>query len=151
MRLKYIGDIIKENMDSISQIIFGGIFILAGLGKVINADAFIHNISNYKILPETLIEPFGRILPYIELTCGTLIILNIWGKKAAIILSVLLIIFIFAILSTILRGIDIECGCFSKSILLSEASKSNPWLLILRDIVFLIPGLIIVFSKKNEV
>jgi len=59
----------------------------------------------------------------------------------------LLIIFIMAITINIIRGIDFNCGCFSIS---SSKHNSNGFLLIARDLLILIPGIIIVLFHKEK-
>lgn len=135
----------KKNAQFISQIILGVIFIYASVGKILYPNSFANSISNYKILPDFLIVPTAIILPYIELAFGIFLILDVWTKISAIVLSLLLLIFIAAISSTIIRGLNIDCGCFAKFIQETESHNINPWVLILRDILFLIPGFIIIF------
>ena len=72
-------------------------------------------------------------------------------KLSASILSFLLVIFIAALLSASIRGIDINCGCFLHSINRSDYDFSTltGLYLALRDLLFLIPGMIVIFFKKN--
>ena len=96
----------------VARIILGFVFILAAVSKTADPDGFAQAIANYKLLPDFLINIAAIILPWIELSAGLLLLFGISVKENSAILSGLLIIFIAAIFISLLRGLDIECGCF---------------------------------------
>ena len=95
-----------------SRLILGFVFILAAVSKTSDPESFALAISNYRLLPDFLINISAIILPWIELCTGLLLLFGISVKENSAICSVLLVIFIGAILISVLRGLDIECGCF---------------------------------------
>ena len=94
------------------RIILGLIFIYSGTIKVINTSEFSNSIINYRLLPELVINFLAITLPWIELTAGLLLIFGISIKENALIITSLLIVFIIAIIISLFRGLDIDCGCF---------------------------------------
>ena len=140
----------NKNTQYISQIFLGGLFIYASIGKLLDPETFANAINNYKLLPYFLVRPIALILPYIEFIFGAFLIFSFWTKTSAMVLSLLLFIFTIAIFSTIIRGISIDCGCFGKFLKVSEAGHLNKWKMIVRDILFIIPGIIVSFSPKNR-
>ena len=94
------------------RIILGLIFIYSGIIKVINTSEFSNSIINYRLLPELVINFLAITLPWIELTAGLLLIFGISIKENALIITSLLIVFIIAIIISLFRGLDIDCGCF---------------------------------------
>jgi hypothetical protein len=54
------------------------------------------------------------------------------------------ILFIILLASTIIRGLDIDCGCFRQG-----GEKTSAWIAILRDILFLSVALTL-FSARGE-
>ncbi len=92
-------------------------FVLAGLMKIKDADAFIAIVQQYKIIPEPLATLYGILLPYIEVGVGTMLILGSWTTLAAILCSLMLASFIMAV------GIR-EQRPFNKDILLLGAALS---------------------------
>ena len=94
------------------RIILGLIFIYSGTIKVINTSDFSNSIINYRLLPELVINFLAITLPWIELTAGLLLIFGISVKENALIITSLLIVFIIAIIISLFRGLDIDCGCF---------------------------------------
>lgn len=94
------------------RLILGFVFIYAGIEKTIDPGAFANSISNYKLIPELLINLISITLPWIELITGILLIFGVSVKENAMILSGLLALFIIMISISLMRGLSIECGCF---------------------------------------
>jgi len=95
------------------QVGLGLLFIYASLDKIWNPGLFAKAISNYRILPLPLLHISAIILPWLELLCGLALVFNRFQRAALTIVGGLLVIFILAILSAMLRGLDFNCGCFS--------------------------------------
>ena len=72
---------------------------------------------------------------------------DIVSKTCSIILSGLLMVFAIALGFNAMRGLDVACGCFSTS-----TESGDPVFYIFRDLVMLLPGLIIIFfhPRKKE-
>lgn len=96
------------------RIILGFIFVYAGMEKISDPSGFSTSIYNYKLLPVFLVNFFAIVLPWIEVTSGLLLILGIAVKENAYIINSMLLIFIFAVGISLIRGLDIDCGCFGK-------------------------------------
>ncbi len=94
------------------RIILGLLFTYSGIIKIIDTPGFANSILNYKLLPDLLINFLAIILPWIELTAGLLLLLGISVKENIFIINILLVVFIIAIMINLLRGLDINCGCF---------------------------------------
>jgi len=93
----------------------GGIFIYASFHKIIEPALFAKTIWYYHLVPGSLINIEALILPWLELIAGLALIVGFWYRGAVLWVNVLLVVFIFALASTIARGIDIDCGCFKTS------------------------------------
>ncbi len=93
----------------------GLIFIYASADKLLHPSAFAVAVYNYKILPGSLINLVALTLPWLEFVCGILLIIGLFPRAAALILSILLLLFFSALSLSLYRGIDISCGCFSVS------------------------------------
>jgi uncharacterized membrane protein YphA (DoxX/SURF4 family) len=146
MKQKFSGLMRSRAAQVISQLALGGIFVYASFGKIMNPQSFMTNIRNYRLVPEMFIKPIAMVLPWVELIFGVLLILNIFTKVSAIVLISLLVIFIIAIISTLIREINIDCGCFIQQKKAEiEGVYTSGYHLLIRDIIFLIPGIIILF------
>jgi len=97
----------------ILRFILGVVFIAASVNKIKEPVAFADSIDNYRMLPYVLVSLMAIILPWVELIVGLLLIVGRWLKTSSLIVIALNIVFIVAISSAMIRGLDIECGCFS--------------------------------------
>ncbi len=118
------------------QIALGLLFIVAAIPKLLDPPSFAHMIYNYRILPGGLVNLLALVLPWLELLCGVALVLGIWSRTAAGLVSLLLLVFIAALTFNLLRGNAIECGCFD----VRDAGKSvaerlgDMKLTVLRDV-----------------
>jgi putative oxidoreductase len=102
------------------QIALGVFFVVAALPKVVDPPAFAHMVYNYRLVPGTLVNLMGLVMPWFELLTGIALILGIWTRTSAAVIGALLGIFIVAISVNLARGNAIDCGCFD----VSAAGKS---------------------------
>ncbi len=96
----------------ITKIFIGLIFVLSGIEKIADPAGFSDAIANYKLIPNFIINFFAISIPWIELVCGILLIFNKNIKENAFIYISLMSIFTIMVLIAVLRGLDIDCGCF---------------------------------------
>ena len=126
------------------RIFLGFVFVFAAITKVTDPIGFSQSIYNYKLMPDFTINFLAIAFPWIELVAGILLIFGIAVKENSAILSSLLFVFIIAIIISIARGLNIDCGCFGTV----EGSKVG-LLKILENTVLLIVGLILMkFDSK---
>jgi hypothetical protein len=97
-----------------SLIIFLGlIWILASYYKIVNPVEFYRNILEYKLISGNLAAWIALWFPFFELLLGIALILHFHVREFLIISMIVFAFFSILILITILRGLDIGCGCFS--------------------------------------
>ncbi len=133
----------------ICQLLLGGTFIFASLPKIFDPHAFAEAIIKYDIVSSGVAYQIALVLPFIELIFGILIIMDVWTRGCAIVLGSMLFIFIIALLSAIIRRLDIECGCFWDTVSTGKGAKSALWVDVLRDLFLLIPAYILYTHKSN--
>ncbi len=97
------------------RIIVGFVFIYAGILKISDPAGFSDAINNYDLLPLSFVNFFAITLPWIEVVAGLFLLFGISVKENSFIISVMLVVFIFAIVISLGRGLNIECGCFGTS------------------------------------
>ena len=97
----------------IFRLIVGFVFLSFGASKIAIADKFANEIGNYSLMPEFSLNFFALILPWIEVVVGIMMILGVRLRANAVISIGLLSVFILAVISAMIRGLDINCGCSS--------------------------------------
>lgn len=95
-----------------ARLALAAIFIYAGAVKIQDVVAFAGHVAAYQILPYALNYLVAATLPYIEFLAGVLLLLNVRVRPALVVISGLTLVFMVALLSVMLRGLDIDCGCF---------------------------------------
>lgn len=111
----------------------GALFIWAALAKIADVPGFVAEVHNFRMVPVALENIFAITLPWIELVAGVALIMNVAPRSGLIVLGGLLLVFFVAILSAIIRNLDIACGCFGTS----DASRTG-WITLIRDVVFMV-------------
>lgn len=96
----------------ITKVFIGLIFVLSGIEKIADPAGFSDAIANYKLMPNFVINFFAISIPWIELISGILLIFNQYIKENTFIYISLMSIFTIMVLIAVLRGLDIDCGCF---------------------------------------
>ena len=120
------------------RVILGGMFIYASQDKIVDPHAFAEAVENFQLLPALLVPWVALVLPWLELLAGVTLLLGIFRRAATLWLTLLLLGFSAGLAISALRGIDLACGCFT----IGGAAESS-WRLLGRDLVFLIPALVI--------
>jgi len=110
----------------------GSVFIYAGLSKLLDPKAFARVLSQYDLIPESLLAPVAIGLPALEFLAGLGLIFAIRGSLG--IIFGLLITFVIVLWYGILHNLNIDCGCF-----LPEEMKgyTSLWHSLYRDIVMI--------------
>ncbi len=128
------------------RIIVGGVFIWAGVLKIIDPLGFAESIANYRLFPAWMAFFLALVIPWIELICGVLLILGLFPRTSAFVLSLFLFAFIVLIWVSILRGLDIDCGCFG-----SFSRKVDYSLLLIDGVLFGMSTLLFLSSGRKKV
>jgi len=110
----------KDYLYLIFRVGLGVLFVYASLDKIWNPGLFAVSIANYKLLPLPLLHITAIILPWLEFFCGLALIFNYRARAANLIIGGMLGVFTLAIIISMFRGLDFNCGCYSQS-----TSESN--------------------------
>lgn len=96
----------------ITRILVGGLFLLAGVLKIMNPLQFAQEIQAYRMVPNEITHAMAFIIPWIEVLAAALLILGVWRGEARVLILVMLVVFTAAKLWTEYKGLRISCGCF---------------------------------------
>jgi len=121
----------------IARWFMAGIFIYASIDKIAHPAAFAKDVYNYQILPDALINLTALVLPWLELFLGLCLLAGVWMPGAVLSVNGLLMVFFSALVFNLVRGLDVNCGCFSTG---SDAPTMSTTYYLLRDIGFLAVG-----------
>jgi uncharacterized membrane protein YphA (DoxX/SURF4 family) len=117
-----------------AAILLGAVFLYASLDKIAQPRDFARIVYHYQV-----IGPSARLgyvpanllavaLPWVEAVAGLLLIVGVWRREAAAVVSAMLVTFLVAVGSALYRNIDIEnCGCFTVE---GAGRQAGLWLLV---------------------
>ena len=116
----------------VCRLLLGLVFVYASYDKILHPQAFALAVFNYQIVPGLAVNLIALILPWLELLLGLCLLLGVWLPGATIAVNGLLIFFLGALVLSLVRGLDIHCGCFSTEIQEGAAGLGT----VLRDLGF---------------
>lgn len=119
------------------------VFLASALGKIADPAAFADNVAAYRIVPFPLVNLFAIVMMWTEFLVGLSLLNGFAYRSGALLAAVMNIVFILAAGSAMVRGLDIECGCFT------VAKSTVGWGLIARDVLFLAMALIVLPERSR--
>jgi len=125
------------------RLVLGGLFVYAGAVKVLDPLDFAQNIRNYQLVGQSLSFIAAIVLPWLEILAGLALILGVWRRGAALVVTGLLVFFIVLTAVTMVRGLDVDCGCFG------SLSRKSGWGVILEDLGMLALGLVLLVKERT--
>lgn len=138
------GKTVSDRVAVLIRIVLGVVFLYASMHKIIYPAAFAQTLFHYQVFPNLLVNLTAIVLPWLEVVLGLSLISGILLPGAVFLSNILLSLFLVLLLSAVLRGLDIDCGCFVTG-QASENGVSMGWY-ALRDGVFLALALYLLFN-----
>jgi cobalt-zinc-cadmium efflux system protein len=114
------------------RLLMAAVFLYASYDKILHPQAFAQAVYNYQILPDVAVNLVALTLPVLELFLGMCLLSGIWLPGATLLSTLLLSVFIGALVFNQIRGLDIHCGCFSTE---TDGGPANLWTVV-RDLLF---------------
>jgi putative oxidoreductase len=116
-----------------ARLVLGGLFASAGALKIYDPGAFAIELERYQLFPWKIGVVIANYLPWLELLSGLCLFLK-WFERGALLLATMLLgVFTLALASALVRGLNIDCGCFGH-VLMSTGTVVP----ILRNVVLLL-------------
>ena len=110
MKEKFV--VLQPWIGLVARLILGGVLFIAGFLKVDEPDKSQMAVRAYEMLPISIANLLGLVLPFVEVAIGALLILGSLTRFMAALGGFTMVIFIIAIAQAWARGLNIDCGCF---------------------------------------
>src|SRR5689334_14816233 len=95
------------------RLVLAGIFLYSGYAKLRDPwPQFAMAIEGFKMVPDNLLEPMAKGLPWIEVVAGFGLLINALAAWAGIATSLMLVAFNTAGVWAYAKGLQVDCGCF---------------------------------------
>lgn len=126
-------------------LIFGSVFVWAGVLKLQSPLLFQQSIRSFDMLPDPWSAVVALTLPWLEVLSGLAVIAGILRQGGLLLLNLSLVVFFIALGSAWYRGLNIDCGCFGGG----GRTPDYTWLFI-RDALLLAAGIVLVWLEKRR-
>jgi uncharacterized membrane protein YphA (DoxX/SURF4 family) len=126
------------------RLLIGTVFLVASADKVGNPAAFATSIGNYKLVSHEVAMVAATVLPWMELLCAFGLLFGVAVRGSSLVGAVLLVVFTGAVISGVLRGLDISCGCFTQD---PSVHKIGWWKVAENSLMF-IGSILLVYSHS---
>ena len=123
----------------------GLVLIYSSAAKIADPDSFATIVVNYRLLPQPLVWATAVFLPWIEAICGLSLLCGYLEKGAALLASLMMVVFIAVTLYNASRGLSVACGCFS----LAVDESSNVYVNTVRNLSMLAAGLWVLIVPRR--
>ncbi len=121
------------------------VFLAAAYGKLRDPYAFAVSIHAYRLTPASWAAIGAVAMPAIEVAAALAVASGLCWRGGAVVLIGLLLVFIVGLGQAIMRGIDIECGCFG------EGSSPVSYWLIARNYLLIIAALVpLAYARRRD-
>ena len=120
------------------------IWLVAGVGKVLDLEQFHAQVGQYQLLPHALEAPFAYALPFVEILVGLYLAVGLLTRAAAAVGCVLMVMFLVAQGQAWARGLSLDCGCFG-----TLAHERVGLVSVLRDVALGIPTLLMLWRPAR--
>jgi uncharacterized membrane protein YphA (DoxX/SURF4 family) len=138
-------------ISTVARLGLAAVFLVAGGTKVGDLAASGRAVNAYRLMPYDVAKIVGAAQPFLEIALGLLLLVGLAVRLSAGIAAVLLVIFIAGIVSAWARGLQIDCGCFSKGGDLGAGKVPTYGWEILRDLGFLVLAGILLWRPRTRV
>ncbi|MBE2180961.1 MAG: DoxX family protein [Chthoniobacterales bacterium] len=124
--------------------ILAALFFCAGALKLLQPGAFLADIQSFHLLPYPLALAAAYFIPALEIAAATGLCSGRFRLESCLIITALTAVFLVALSSAWIRGLDISCGCFGRS----DVQANYP-LLIGRNLLILAGCGVIMFFRTR--
>jgi uncharacterized membrane protein YphA (DoxX/SURF4 family) len=104
----------------VARLVLGAVFVYAAYMKLRDPwELFAMSINSYDVLPLAMAETAARVIPWLELALGVMLISGLWLRISGTILSLILLTFFSLMVRAYAKGMQINCGCFGPGEIIS--------------------------------
>ena len=139
-------DTVLDWLETLCRVGLGGMFVYSAWSKIGDPGLFATTVMRYELLPEFAVGLFALTLPMLEMLVGLAFIFTKWVRETALLATGMLVMFLFALIIAVVRGLEIDCGCFGVS---AGGGRTELVLAIIRDLILLVPTTWLMFRRNR--
>jgi uncharacterized membrane protein YphA (DoxX/SURF4 family) len=134
-------DLLLKLLETAFRGVIAAIFLLAAWPKLMDPAEFAKSIQNYKVVLPLIgigyINFTASFLPALELVAGLGLLYPRTKRAAAWLCAAMLVFFIVMVTQAVLRGFNIDCGCFGNGAAGAALAQKTGWSKVIENTVLL--------------
>jgi uncharacterized membrane protein YphA (DoxX/SURF4 family) len=138
--------LVNEYFVLVLRIVLGLAFITASIEKIADPTAFANSIGNYKLISPSVALIAASFLPWIELLSGLALLFGLFTRGSSFLIFIMLVVFTGGVISAVLRGLDISCGCFTQDPSVGKVG----WLKVGENLAMILGSLFLFLSTNTR-
>jgi uncharacterized membrane protein YphA (DoxX/SURF4 family) len=127
------------------RLLLGLTFLAASIDKIYDPTQFAKAIANYRLISGFSALFVATILPWIELLCALSLLFGIYLRGSTLVMFLLLSGFTLAVITGLIRGLDIACGCFTLD---PDVGKIG-WQKVIENIGLILTSAILFYTESK--
>lgn len=133
----------KRHWRTILAAALGLFFLYAGGIKLFDPLEFSRAIGRYRMTGAEFSWFLAFYIPWMEVLAGISIVARRWRDAASVVLLGLMAVFQTGLLSAMVRGLDISCGCFG------NGPENGILVAFIRNIILIILLIVLIFPRPS--
>lgn len=130
-----------------ARLALAGVLLAAAAPKLADPAGFAAKLPNYRLFPDPLVNIIAAVAPALELLAAAALLTGRLYRGGVWLAFGLMATFTALIASALLRGIDLDCGCFGTAAVAAPADALD----LLRNLVLLaLAGLLAVDLLRDR-
>jgi uncharacterized membrane protein YphA (DoxX/SURF4 family) len=128
-------------LEWLCRLVLAAVFLFAAWPKLLDPAAFAKAIDNYRVTFPLIGKGYENLvagfLPALEFVTAFGLLWNRTKRAATLLVMIMLVMFIILISQAVLRGLNIDCGCFGSGATSKLMARHVGLTAILEDVVWL--------------
>lgn len=143
-------DTVVRWVSFVARVAVGVAIIIPGILKARNLTQSVAAVAAYKLpFPDWAVTAIGYAVPIVEIVVGAALIAGLFSRWMAAIVGLMMVAYIIAIASAWIRGLTIDCGCYTQGGLLLPGQRPKYLEDILRDVAILAGAVFVVLFPRS--
>ena len=96
------------------RLLLGALFIYTGWMKAADPGAFLLSVRSFQLVQDPYAAWIAMGLPWLEILAGAALVTGLCIEGGLAVIAGMLAAFLWALVYSWQRGLDVDCGCFGK-------------------------------------
>jgi uncharacterized membrane protein YphA (DoxX/SURF4 family) len=143
---------IWTRLEWVCRLALAGVFLYAAVPKMLEPMEFAKAVTNYRvsfpIVGQSYVYLVAMFMPSLEAVVAIGLLVNRYKRASSFIAMSLMALFTVLILQAVLRGLNIDCGCFGSSPEAQAQAHKVGWLKIAEDAGWLAAAAFVYYRSR---